>query len=131
GRGRARRRPTQDRPGAGTSGRSRAADIARAAGIARGTGVAGGTGVARGTKAGEDLAADGIVPVAERRATRHWIHGERAAAQHFVGAAEERLRVLAVRPGGEARVGQEVARCPLPHVANELARAGGGLARGI
>jgi hypothetical protein len=49
--------------------------------------------------------------------------GPRAAAQHLVARAEEDLGVLAVRVGAEARVAAEVARRPLPDVAEHAQRA--------
>src|ERR1700734_1759987 len=68
-----------------------------------------------GPEAGEDLPADRVVPVPERAPAGYRRHRERAAAHHLVLRAEEDLRVLAVRPGAEAGVGQEVAAGPLPH----------------
>ena len=65
-----------------------------------------GCGVARTAEAGEDLPADRVVPVPERAPAGHPVGGERAAAQHLVLGAEEHLRVLPVRPGGETRIGR-------------------------
>src|SRR5215831_16067044 len=80
--------------------------------------------VAGGAKAGEDLPPDRVIPVAERAPAGDRGHAERATAQHLVLAAEEHLGILAVRPRGEAGVGQEVAGGPLPHVPDELPHAG-------
>src|SRR6202035_3067382 len=80
-------------------------------------------GVARGAESAEDLTADRIVPVAESAAAGHRVHPERASAQHLVLGAEEDLRILLVGERGEARVGREVGRGPLPHVADELVDA--------
>src|SRR5947209_17397106 len=82
-------------------------------------------------KAGEDLAADGQVPVAEGGPSRHRVGGPRAAAQHLVPCPEEHLRVLAVGEGDEPGVGLEVGRGPLPDVADELVDAEGTGALGI
>src|SRR5215470_10672371 len=79
--------------------------------------------VAGGAEAREDLPPDRVVPVAERAAAGDRGDAERATAEHLVLAAEEHLGVLLVGPGGEARVGQEVAGGPLPHVPDELAHA--------
>src|SRR5262249_49266464 len=90
------------RPGAGTS-----APLAR-------------RGVPGAPEAGEDLPPDRVVPVAERAAAGHRIHRPGAAAQHLVLRTEEHLGVLPVRKGDEPRVPGEVARGPLPYVADQL-----------
>src|SRR5262249_16730133 len=81
-----------------------------------------GGGVPGGAETGEDLPPDRVVPVTERAPAGHRADRERRAAQHLVLVAEEDLRVLAVGPGGKARVGQEVAGGPLPDVPHQLAR---------
>src|SRR6476469_6825836 len=77
-----------------------------------------GSGIARTAEAGEDLPANRIVPVAERRPSDVRRGRPRAAAQHFVLGAEEHLRVLGIREGLVARIAAEVRRRPLPHVAD-------------
>src|SRR2546428_106701 len=74
-------------------------------------------------EAGDDLPALRQVPVAERVADRDRARRPRAAAQHLVALAEVNLGVLAVGEGDEPRVGREVARRPLPHVADHLVAA--------
>src|SRR5262245_59155799 len=81
------------------------------------------SGVACTAEAGEDLAALWQVPVAERVASDQWLRGPRPAAQDLVALAEVNLRVLRVRERDEAGVGPEVARRPLPHVAQHLVAA--------
>src|SRR3954465_14908652 len=85
------------------------------------------SGVPRAAEAGEDLAALGEVPVAEGHARHPPARGPRAAPQDLVGGAEEDLRVLAVGVGRETGVAAEVARRPLPAVAEhaECAAVGG------
>ncbi len=73
--------------------------------------------LARAAEAGEDLAADGEVPVAERGAHGRGVRRPGAAAQDLVVGTEEHLGVLAVREGTEPGVGEEVGRGPLPHSA--------------
>src|SRR5262249_3032543 len=97
-----RSRAGRGRPDDGTSGRRR-----QPAGRRRGDGIPG------GAEPGEDLPPDRVVPVTERATAGYRADGERPAAQHLVLVAEEDLRVLPVRPGRKARVGQEVAGGPL------------------
>src|SRR5258708_12298237 len=74
--------------------------------------------ITRAPKAGENLAANGIVPIAERR-TRHVTRCRpRASAQHLVLGPEEHLGVLRVRECPEAGMSREVAVRPLPDVAH-------------
>src|SRR5690242_7822604 len=75
-------------------------------------------GIAGAPEAAEDLAADGVVPVAERVANRPWAGGPRAAAQDLVLGAEEDLGVFLVGEALEPGPRREVARRPLPHVAD-------------
>src|SRR5581483_9530440 len=79
--------------------------------------------VARTAEAGEDLAALGQIPVAERTARDDGLRRPRAAAQHLVAAPEVHRRVLRVGERLESRIGSEVARGPLPHVAQHLMAA--------
>ena len=77
--------------------------------------------VAGGAEAREDLAADRIGPscgTCPRQATASTAK-EPPRSTLYVGP-EEDLRVLPVREGREPRVGQEVARRPLPHVPDQL-----------
>src|SRR3954463_14151048 len=60
--------------------------------------------VCAATEAGEDLAALGVVPVADRVRDRVRLRGPGTSAQHAVGAAEELLRVLAVGERAKAVV---------------------------
>src|SRR6187399_2949300 len=74
--------------------------------------------IARTAKAREDLPANGIVPIAERRTRDVGARRPRPTAQHLVLVAEEDLRVLGIWKCFEARIADEVARRPLPHVAD-------------
>src|SRR5581483_10851280 len=87
--------------------------------------------VARTAEAGEDLAALGQIPVAERTARDDGLRRPRAAAQHLVAAPEVHRRVLRVWERLESRIGSEVARGPLPHVAQHLMAAEVALSLGI
>ena len=80
----------------------------------------------RTAEAGEDLAADRVVPVAERGAHRDRIGRPRPAAQHLVLGAEEHLGVLAVGERPEARVAREVGArsTPTRHRAAARSRRG-------
>src|SRR5438105_9041846 len=69
---------------------------------------------------GEDLPADRIVPVPERRPGHQRGGRPRPAAEDLVVGAVEHLGVLLVGEGDEAGVGGEVGRRPLPHVAQHL-----------
>src|SRR5439155_24745878 len=73
-----------------------------------------------------DLAALRVVPVPEGRRGDGRPGGPRAAPEHLVAVAEEDLRVLAIGEGAEARIGAEVARRPLPRVADHPAHAARG-----
>src|SRR4051794_5405240 len=79
--------------------------------------------VLRASQAGEDLAPLRKVPVAERRAGDVAACGPGAAAEHLVAVAEEDLGVLRVGERLKARIGEEVGRGPLPHVAEHVNRA--------
>ena len=72
------------------------------------------TSLPREPQAGEDLPADRQVPVAEARAQDVRRHRPRAAAQHPVVAAEERLAVVGVEHRGEAGPRLESARWSTP-----------------
>src|SRR5438094_9519771 len=74
-------------------------------------------------EAGEDLAPLRQVPVAEGVADGDRARRPRAAAQHLVAAADVGRRVLAVRKRLETGIGLEVARRPLPDVADHLMAA--------
>src|SRR5437867_4297616 len=128
--------PTCSPPPAVSSPRSRTTDVGRSppydgtgteptwhstASIA--TPSAASSGVGGTAEAGEDLSPLGQVPVAEGVADGDRPRRPRAAAQHLVAAAEVRIGILAVREGLEAGVGLEVARRPLPHVADHLVAA--------
>src|SRR5215212_8889182 len=89
------------------------------------------SGVARAAEAGEDLPPLRVVPVAERVADHAEARRPRAAAEHLVLVAEEELGVLAVRVRPKARVRAEVARRPLPRVADHAEDAVGRLTLGI
>src|SRR5690242_2330736 len=80
-------------------------------------------GIAGAPEAAEDLAANGVVPGAERVADRAWTGGPRAAAQDLGLAAEEDLRVFRVRKALEPGPWAEVARRPLPHVTDHAMAA--------
>src|SRR5205823_5288807 len=100
--------------------------------------TAGASAVPRAANAGEDLAPLREVPVAEGGADYVSPRRPRAASQDPVAGAEEDLGVLAVRERAKAWVGGELARGPLPDVAEHLdgaahrrrvrVRAGGGAA---
>src|SRR3954454_5905510 len=81
--------------------------------------------IASAPKAAEDLAADGVVPIAEGRANGVRPGGPRAPAQHLVLGAKEGLGVLRIRPGSEARPPVEVARGPFPHVSDHAVATDG------
>src|SRR5438445_8560328 len=83
------------------------------------------SGVAGAAEAGEDLAPDRIVPVAERRADGRRVGGPGPAPEHLVVGAEEHRRVLPVREPLVAGVGQEVRGGPLPYVPDHLDAAPG------
>ena len=95
---RARARRTARRVGSSFGSRCRPRSVASR----RPTSVAA-LAIARAPQAGEDLPPLREVPVAERRPRDERIRDPRAAAQHAVLAAEERLRVLAVRVRDESR----------------------------
>src|SRR5687768_17899638 len=76
--------------------------------------------IAGAPEAGEDLASYGKVPVPERRAGHERRGRPGPAPQHLVVGAVEHFGVLLVGERGEAGVGGEVGRGPLPHVAQHL-----------
>src|SRR5262249_56678844 len=80
-------------------------------------------GVASTAEAGEELAALRQVPVAEGVAGDQGLRRPGPAAQHLVALAEVDLRVLGIREGDEAGIGREIARRPLPDVAEHLMAA--------
>src|SRR6476619_5728911 len=82
-------------------------------------------GIAGAPEAAEDLAADGVIPVTERVADRGRSRGPRAPAQDLVVGAEEGLGVFLVGKALESGPGPEVARRPLPHVADHPVTANG------
>src|SRR5690349_24105155 len=88
-------------------------------------------GIAGAPEAAEHLAANGIVPVAERVADRAWPRGPRAPAQDLVVGAEEDFGVFLVRKRLEPGPRPEVARGPLPHVADHPVAADGRHVAGI
>ena len=95
-------------------------------------GVVGGHAAVLGAaEAGEDLAADGVVPVAERDAHRGRIGRPRPALEDPVLVAPEHLGVLRVGEGGETGVGREGGRRPLPHVTEHLVHAPGADVLGV
>src|SRR5882757_7918700 len=71
---------------------------------------------------GEDLPADGVIPVAE--AGPHDVRPDRPgpSPQHAVVAVEERLRVLLIDHRGETGPRPQRRGGPLPHVAEHLLR---------
>src|ERR1700716_4571400 len=71
----------------------------------------------------EDLAADRVVPVAERAPDRGCVGAERPAAQDLVIRAEEHLGVFAIRERREARISVNVGAGPLPDVPDQLVHA--------
>src|SRR5450631_1514553 len=81
------------------------------------------SGVASAAEPREDLSPDRVVPVAERAPDRHGVRTEGPAAQHLVLRAKEDQGVLGVRERRETGVPTEVARGPLPDVADELVNA--------
>src|SRR6185503_20942417 len=81
------------------------------------------SGVLCAAEAAEDLPADREVPVAEGGAHGHGIGGPGPALEHLVVVAPEDLRVLAVGPGPEPRMGPERRRRPFPHIAHQLVHA--------
>ncbi len=87
--------------------------------------------VAGQPESAEDLAADRVVPVAERASTRHLVGAERAAAQHLVVAAEKHLGVLGVRERLEPGVRLEIRGGPLPHVTDQVMHTGRGGTVGV
>src|SRR5207248_3065696 len=82
-------------------------------------------GVPGATEAGEDLAADRVVPVAERGPDGRRVSCPRPAAEDLVAGPEEHLRVLAVGKRREPGVGLEVRAGPLPDVADHAQAAHG------
>src|SRR5690348_13016190 len=74
-------------------------------------------------EAAEDLAANGIIPVTERIADGPGPRCPRSAAQHLVLAAEEHFRVFGIRKRLISRIADEIARRPLPHVADHSVAA--------
>src|SRR5512144_2659341 len=82
-------------------------------------------------EAGEDLAPDRVVPVAEGAPAGDRVAAERAASEDLGGGAEEDGGVLGVGEHREARVWREVAGGPLPHVPDELVYAERGGALGV
>src|SRR4051812_10221648 len=81
------------------------------------------SGIAGAPEAAEDLAADGVVPVAKRVANRPGPRGPRAAAEDLVLGAEEDLGILRVRETLEAGPRPEITGRPLPHVADHAVAA--------
>src|SRR3954469_18834950 len=82
-----------------------------------------GSGIAGAPEAAEDLAADGVIPVAERVANGAGTRGPRAAAQNLVLGAEARFGIFLVGEALESGPGPEVARRPPPHVADHAVAA--------
>src|SRR5512145_1383902 len=76
-------------------------------------------------EAAEDLAANGVVPVAEGVAYRTGAGGPRATAKNLVLVAEEDLGVLPIGERLEPGPRPEVARGPLPDIADHAATADG------
>src|SRR5687767_13038380 len=76
-------------------------------------------------EAAEDLAADGVVPVAEGVANRTGAGGPRPPAKDLVLVAEEGLGVLGIGERLEARPRPEVAGGPLPDITDHAATADG------
>src|SRR5262245_39687441 len=74
-------------------------------------------------EAGEALAALREVPVAEGVPGDERLRGPRATAQDPEALAEEDLAVLGVGESNEPGVGREIARRPLPDVAQHLMAA--------
>src|ERR1700704_396391 len=76
--------------------------------------------VPRTSEAREDLTADRVVPVAERRTDGSGMCRPGSAPKHLVLRSEEHLGVLAVRERHETRIRLEVTRRPLPDVTEHL-----------
>src|SRR3954463_14022513 len=76
------------------------------------------SGISNAPEAAEDLAADGVIPIAEGIANRSWAGGPRAAPKNLVLTSEECLGVLRVREALEIGVRLEITRGPLPDVTN-------------
>src|SRR3954453_23417893 len=79
--------------------------------------------IACAPEAAEDLAADGVVPVAEGVAYRARAGGPRAPAEDLVLGSEEDLGIFPVGKALEAGPGQEIAHGPLPDVADHAPAA--------
>src|SRR5438477_13146827 len=79
-----------------------------------------GSDVTGAPEAGEDLAADGEVPVAERGAGDERRRRPRSAAEDLVLGPIEHLGILLVGERDETGIGDEVGGRPLPHVAQHL-----------
>src|SRR5262245_15631093 len=79
--------------------------------------------VARTAQPRENLPALREVPVAEGVTDRDLRRRPCAAAQHLVTRSEVHLGIFGIREDAEARVRKEVARRPLPHVADHLVAA--------
>src|SRR2546423_14113969 len=79
--------------------------------------------IACAPEAAEDLAADGVVPVAEGVANRARAGGPRAPTEHLVLGSEEDFGVFPIGKALEAGPGHEIARGPLPHVADHAPAA--------
>jgi len=79
--------------------------------------------VAGAPESGKDLPSDRVIPVTERTPHSDGICAERTTPQHLVVDAEEDQGVFVVGKGGKARVAAEVARGPLPDIADELVHA--------
>src|SRR5258705_11321520 len=82
-------------------------------------------GIAGTPEAAEDLAADGVIPVAERVANGARPRGPRAPAEDLVLGAEEGLGILPVGKALEPGPRAEVARRPFPDVTEHPVAADG------
>src|SRR5512147_207185 len=80
-------------------------------------------GIAGAPEAAEDLAADGVIPVAERIAHGPRPRGPRAPAKDLVLGAEEDFGILGIGEALEPRPGAEVARRPFPDITDHARAA--------
>src|SRR4051794_14589487 len=83
------------------------------------------SGIASAPEAAEDLAADGVIPVAEGVAHGAGTSSPGTASEHLVVAAEEGLGVLLVGKALEPGIRLEITGGPFPHVADHPAAADG------
>src|SRR4026207_1946840 len=74
--------------------------------------------VPRAAESTEDLSSDWIIPVTERVTNCAGTRCPRATSQHLVLRAEEFLGILLVRKALKPGIAVEVARCPLPDIAD-------------